>query len=156
MKTLDRRQFLKKSSLTVAVGATALYGLNSCASFTKVGSTPVIDPGALKVNNHQLKIDLAKEPELSQVGGSIKIQNENIPEGIIVARVDEHMIEIASLKCTHRGVEVEYDQQNKRFECASIGHSTFSLDGENLGGPAKHPLKNYQASVEDGILIINL
>jgi Rieske Fe-S protein len=153
---MNRRQFLKKNAYTIAVGSTSLCALNSCATLTKVGATTTVNQDAVDINDNQLRIDLSKEPTLSNVGGAVKIQDKAIPEGIIIARVEKDRIEIASLRCTHRGVELEYDQNNNRFECPSLGHSKFSLDGKNLSGPAKHPLKNYRASVKDGILIINL
>jgi len=156
MSEMNRRDFIKKSVVTVAVGTTSLCALISCATFTKVGSDKFANPDALNIKHNQLRIDLSKEPMLSKVGGSIKIKNEAVPEGIIIACVEENRLEIASLRCTHRGVEVEYDPKNKNFECASLGSSKYTLDGKNVSGPAKHPLKNYQASVEDGILIIEL
>ena len=62
--------------------------------------------------------------------------------------VGESSFVAASIKCTHRGVEVEYQPGEKRFECASLGSSTYGLDGANLGGMAKTPLKVYSASLD--------
>jgi len=61
-----------------------------------------------------------------------------------------------SLLCAHRGVEVEYDHEKHNFTCASLGSSKYTLDGDNIDGPAEKPLKNYEAALNDGILMIKL
>ena len=75
---------------------------------------------------------------------------------MILAHVEDNRFEIASLHCTHRGVEVEYDHLETRFKCPSLGHSTFTMDGANISGPAKRPLKKYEAVLKDALLIIDV
>ncbi len=156
MENINRRQFLKKSAVAIAVTSTTLCGLGGCATITKIGSTSDAKPGSIKFKDNILTIDLSKEPILSKVGGAVKIKHADIPEGMIIAHVEDNRFEIASLSCTHRGVEVEYDHAKKNFECASLGSSTFSLDGRNISGPADKPLKEFEAVIKDGLLIINL
>lgn len=156
MKEMKRREFLKASAVTVVVASTCLCGLNGCATFTKVGDTVTVRPEALTRKDHEYFIDLSQEPVLSQVGGAVKIKNEEIPQGIMVAHTEENAYQVVSLSCPHRGVEVEYDHQNRRFVCSSIGSSKFSLDGGLLKGPAKKPLKPFQANLQNGILSIKM
>lgn len=156
MDNLSRRQFLKKSAITIAVTSTCLCNLNGCATFTKIGDTPSIAPEALSQKGKDLVIDLSKESILSQVGGAIKIRQEDIPSRIIVAHTRENTFEVASLLCTHRGVEVEYDHENQCFECASLGSSTFTLEGHNKGGPAEKPIQAYEATLQGSILTIKM
>ena len=156
MENINRRQFLKKSAIAIAVTSTTLCSLGGCAAITKVGSTTAAKPGSITFKDRILSIDLSKEPILSKVGGAVKIKHADIPEGMIIAHVEDNRFEIASLYCSHRGVEVEYDHAQKNFECASIGSSKFSLDGHNISGPADKPLKEYEAVLKDDVLIINL
>ena len=156
MEGIDRRQFLKESAVTVVVTSTCLCGFSGCATFTKIGDAPAITPEALSQKGKDLVIDLSKEPILSQVGGAVKIRQEDIPSGIIVAHTQENTFAIASLLCTHRGVEVEYDHKKQKFECASLGSSTYTLAGKNIGGPAEKPLQAHEATLQGTILTIRL
>ncbi len=156
MKEMKRREFLKAGAATVVVASTCLCGLNGCATFTKVGDTVAVRPEALTRKDDEYLIDLSKEPVLNQVGGAVKIKNEAIPQGIMVAHTGENAYQVVSLACTHRGVEVEYDHKNCRFVCSSLGSSKFSLDGGLLRGPAKKPLKPFQATIQNGILSIKM
>jgi Rieske Fe-S protein len=156
MQDMKRREFLKASAMTVIVTSTCLCGLNGCATFTKVGDTLPAKPEALSRKGNELLIDLSKEPALSRIGGAVKIKNENIPEGIIIARTQENAYQIVSLSCPHRGAEVEYDHQNQRFVCASIGSSKFTLEGQLTKGPAKKSLQPYKAKLQGQILTITI
>ncbi|MDD4357840.1 MAG: Rieske 2Fe-2S domain-containing protein [Smithellaceae bacterium] len=156
MPDIKRRDFLKASATAVVVTSTCLCGLNGCSTFTKIGHTQEIKPEALVRKGNKLLIDLSKEPLLSRVGGAVKIKNEHVPQGIIIAHTEENAYQIASLLCTHRGVEVDYDHKNKRFECASLGSSTYTLDGQNIKGLAKKPLQKYEASVSGNVLAIRI
>ena len=156
MESVDRRQFLKAGAMTVVVTSTCLCGFSGCATFTKIGDTPAIAPGALSQRGKDLVIDLLKEPILSQVGRAVKIRQEDIPLKIIIAHTQENTYKIASLLCTHRGVEVEYDHEKQGFECASLGSSTFTLSGQNKDGPAEKPLKPYEVTLQGSILTIKI
>lgn len=159
MGEIGRRQFIKKSTATVVVTSACLCGLGGlggCATITKVGDTPAINPGAFSFADGVLNIDLAKETKLAGIGGSVKIKHADITDGIIIAHVAESQYAIASLLCTHRGVEVEYDHDQNNFTCASLGSSTFKMDGGNIDGPAENPLKSYEAAFSGDLLTIKL
>jgi Rieske Fe-S protein len=156
MNSINRRQFLKKSALTVAVTSTCLCGLNGCATITKVGKTPSINPDSILFKNNILTIDLSKDVNLSKVGGAVKIIHKDIPGGLIIAQVEDKHFQIASLLCTHRGVELEYDHSQRNFECPSLGGSTFAFDGKSTSGPAEKPLKIYEANLKNEVLNIKI
>jgi Rieske Fe-S protein len=156
MGNLNRREFLKKGAIAVAVTSTSLCSLGGCAAITKIGGTPAVNDESFTFIDNVLKIDLSKEPILNQVGGAIKIKHASIQDSLIIAHVEKNKFEIASLLCTHRGVEVEYDHEESNFNCASLGNSTFSLDGKLLSGPADEPLKEYAAVLENSVLSIQI
>jgi Rieske Fe-S protein len=153
---INRREFFKKSAATFVVTSTCLCNLNGCATFTKIGNTPEINPDSYTFKDNILTIDLSKEPILNKVGGAVKVKHAGIPNGLIIAHVEDKRYEIASLLCTHRGVEVEYDHAQTGFECASLGSSTYTIEGRNVKGPADKPLKNYEGVLNNGILTINV
>ncbi len=156
MENISRRRFLKTSAATAAVVSACMCGLSGCATITKVGDTPPIHPEAFKIEDGILSVHLSKEPVLSKVGGSVKVTDPSIPDGLILVHDEENSYKIASLLCTHRGVEVEYDHGAGLFECASLGGSRFSLQGEKMSGFAETPLKAYDAVLKDGVLTVRI
>ncbi len=156
MAELGRRELIKKTAMGTAAASVCLCGLNGCASYTKIGRTSAATPESYTVTGNVLTVDLSKEPNLSRVGGAAKILHPRIPGGLIIAHADEDRFEVVSLLCTHRGVEVEYRHQLSLFQCASIGSSRFTMDGETMSGPAPRPLRAYDAVVRNGTLTISI
>ena len=156
MAEIDRREFIKNGAVTVALTWAGVCGLGGCATYTGVSRTPAAAPGSFSLQGGKLVVDLEKEPRLGQPGGAVKILHPDLPDGLILARVTQERLEVVSLLCTHRGVEVDYDHERGHFQCASIGSSTFAFDGRRLSGPARRPLKEYQATLDDGRLIISV
>jgi Rieske Fe-S protein len=147
MKKVTRR------SLVAAIGAvgagTCVCGLNGgCATFSKVGQTPAITAGAYAVDGKVMRISLDKVPELAAVGGSVKVIDPRLPTSIIIARTGEVEYAAVSLLCPHRGVEVEYQHEQQRFRCASLGHSKFATDGTLKKGLTKKSLSRYIATLD--------
>jgi len=157
MEQIHRREFIARNFEGVVLAGSCLCGLSGCATVTKVGATPLLPSDAYMVEPPtMLTVYLKKFPALSIPGGSAKIINSALPEPLIIARVDRDQFVVGSLRCPHRGVELEYQPSHKRFRCASLGHSKFGLDGSKLGGPAPRAIKMYAASVERGNLVIRL
>ena len=156
--TIKRREFLVGGALTVAGAGVCMCGLNGCSTITGVGDTPPVEKESYNIEAPASKmvVYLDKIPELSDVGGAVKIVDESLGDNIIIARTGENEYVTASLHCTHRGVELEYDHERKLFKCSSAGGSKFTLDGKNAGGPAESPLRIYGNTVEGNTLIISL
>ena len=154
MVDIDRRDFIKNGTASIVVTSACLCGLNGCAAYTGISKTPSANPDAITFDGNVLTIDLASEPTLRRIGGAVKVRNDEVPDGLIIACLAERRYAIASLLCTHRGVELEYDHQKTRFECPSIGSSVFSLDGTRVSGMARQPLRSYEAALEGDILTI--
>jgi len=155
MREVTRRELIAGSA-AAAAGVCACCG-GGCATFTGVGKTPSIDAGAYTVKDGKLEIDLGKATQLATVGGSVKIIDPALSDSLIVVRTGDEQYVVASLICTHRGkVELNYQHDQKRFKCASLGSSKFGLDGKNLGGPADKPLRIYKVSKTDGALVVAL
>ncbi len=156
MVDIDRRDFIKKGAASIAVTSACLCGLNGCATYTGISKTPAANPDSITLDGSVLTVNLASEPALRQIGGAVKVRNTDLPDELIIARVEESRFVIASLLCTHRGVELEYDQENTRFRCPSLGSSVFALGGANVSGMARKPLRSYEAVLEGNILAIRV
>jgi Rieske Fe-S protein len=159
VKKISRKAFLVGGATAVAAAAAGacLCTKTGWATISGVGATPSIAPDAYSIGEDEsIRICLDKVPELALVGGSIKIVDTNIHDALIVVRETEDVYVAASIKCTHRGVEVEYRADDKCFKCASFGGSRFKINGEKVCGFAKGPLKTYPTAREDNIVVVRL
>ena len=146
MPRISRRKFITRA--TAAGAGTCMCGLSGCATFSKVGKTPSIPADAYSFKNGKLTILLGKVAQLEKIGGSIKIIDSKLPEPLIIARIEEKEYTAVSIKCPHRGVEVEYKHDSKQFRCASLGSSTFATDGTHKKGFAKKSLTRFDAKLD--------
>jgi Rieske Fe-S protein len=126
-----------------------MCGLNGgCATFTKTGHTPLIDAAAYVIEGNTVSVEMANVPALAAVGGSVKVIDARLPTPIIIARQGDADYAVVSLLCPHRGVEVEYQHEQRRFRCASLGHSTFGTDGQRQKGLANKGLCRFAAQLD--------
>ncbi len=155
MSKSSRRKFIVGTA--VAGTGACICGLSSCATFTKKGSTKSLDKGAYVIENNVMKINISKVPILGKVGGAIKASDTRLPREIIIARTGDAEYSVVSLSCPHRGVEVEYRHDEKQFRCASLGRSTFGVDGVYKKGLAKKSLSRFETAIDssdkDSLLI---
>ena len=158
MKKISRKAFIVGGVTAAAIAASAcLCTKTGWATISGVGDTPNIAPDAYDIEeNESIRIRLDRVSELAFDGGSVKILDSNIDDSLIVVRITEDVYVASSIKCTHRGVEVEYKADDKCFKCASIGGSTFKTSGEKVRGFAKSSLKTYPISAEGNTLVIRL
>ena len=157
MHKISRRKFVTRSVGAGALVGVCVCGLSSCATFNKIGDTPPLPANAYAIKPPgTVTVVLNKAMPLAVAGGAAKIIDPALRDPLIIARVAGDNYVVAALRCPHRGVELEYQPDNQRFRCASLGHSKFALDGHKLSGPASRGIKVYPASVADGILTIKL
>ena len=146
MTKISRRDFI--AGLAGATGAGAcLCGASGCATFTKIGNTPAIATDAYAIEGRTVTVALDKVPELGAVGGAVKVIDPRLPQSMIVGRTGATEYVAVSLRCPHRGVEVEYRHDDRQFRCASLGHSTFGTDGARKRGPAKTSLRAFEVKL---------
>ncbi len=60
-----------------------------------------------------------------------------------------------SLKCTHLGCSVIWDENDKRFNCPCHS-SSFDIYGNVIDPPAPRALDIYPVIIEDGRLLVNI
>lgn len=157
VKKISRKVFIVGGAAAAVAAGACLCTKTGRATLTGVGDTPEISDDAYDVTGDKsVRIHLDRVTALASVGGAIKMRDPDIGDSLIVARVANDAYVAASIKCTHRGVEVEYHADDKCFECASLGGSRFKTSGERIGGFAKRPLRTYPVSLEGGVLVIQL
>jgi len=142
-KQSSRREFLR---LGVASVACACSGCGASGS-----RSPSI--GA-KLTDGRVYLGKEQSAPLGQPGSSLVVQPQGTREKIIVVNRDGSLVALSAV-CTHMGCTVGYEPETGRLHCPCHG-SEYALDGSNLKGPAKRPLKQYAATMENGQLVIVL
>lgn len=133
-KSSARRAFLRDGALAVA--GTLAIGVASRAE-EKSAVTKVETP-----KNEDLVLKLKENQGLGAVGGFEIVEAAGAE--VIVARTDQNSFAACSARCPHKNAKLEYSQELKQFVCP-LHNSRFSVDGKVTKGPAKQPLKSYNA-----------
>lgn len=128
----NRRDFLKTSFKTIAVGTVALSALD----IKKILASEIQEGTGI-----QKVINLADYPDLGSVGGSAMINGKTI-----VIRTGGSKFIALNITCTHKKCEVEYNGSG--FECPCHG-STYDGSGKVTNGPAKKNLKSYKTTYNE-------
>ena len=149
---LTRREFLKVTGLLAGGAAIGSMPFLAGCGFP---TAPEIDADAYSRDDNAVRVKLGKIPQLSQIGNSVAIIDDDEKIYLIIARTGEDTFTVALNECPHREKLLGYDHEIGHFICAS-GKSEFRLDGSIVTGPAEKPLPVYQARLEQDELIINI
>lgn len=143
MDNLNRRDFLKNSLKTVAIGTIALSALDITSLIARA-SDKFEDSSKEKV------INLSDYPDLQSVGGYAIVSKR-----VIAIRNSQSKFIALNLTCTHKHCEVDYDGES--FECPCHG-SQYDKYGKVTHGPAEKNLRSYktQYNADDETLTIYL
>jgi len=140
-KNFSRRDFLKTSIKTLAIGTVALSTLNISGLIARASEQ-------FEESTEEKVIKLSDYPALQSVGGYA-----NITDKIIVIRTSQLKFIALNITCTHKKCDVEFDGNG--FECPCHG-SLFSKSGKVTQGPATKNLKSYKTvyNSEEDILTL--
>jgi cytochrome b6-f complex iron-sulfur subunit len=72
-----------------------------------------------------------------------------------LARLQDGGFIALSLRCTHLGCAVSWEEEKKRFVCPCHS-SAFDITGEVLNPPAPRPLDYYPVMVENGMVKVDI
>ena len=154
-KTVSRRSFLK---LTGLVGGAFL--LTSCEFSDRlmgVSDTPLPQiADAWKLTGSTLTLDLAKLPEIADLGGAVRIEGDALADPLLVIQGEDGNYYAFKNACTHAGRKIDMVAGTMTLECCSVSSSTFDYEGNVLSGPAKEGLTSYALTVDGEMLTIEL
>ena len=131
-KNIDRRDFLKKSALTIAAGTVAFSAIDISKLIAAAGNSEDTEDTTEKV------INLSDYPALQSTGGYAMITDK-----IIVIRTSSSNFVTLNITCTHKKCDVEFDGSG--FECPCHG-SEYNKTGKVLNGPATKNLRSYKTT----------
>ena len=143
-KDISRRDVLRYGA---AIGAAT-----ACAGCIPGGSRKadvVAEPQA-----GTLLLSEAESAGLTEPDSSLLVSVEGEREKILLIHTGG-VLHAVSSRCTHLGCDVLYDRDAAMIVCP-CHKSQYALDGSNLTGPAKQPLRRYTAIRRQGRVVVTL
>ena len=107
------------------------------------------------IENSTVKVKLGQVPELTQSGGAVFLEGQELEAPILLVRNGDNYLAFSN-KCTHGGRKLDPVPEKSMLRCCSVGHSTYDYEGKKISGPAKGHLTRYGAEVAEGELIVRL
>lgn len=109
-----------------------------------------------KYENGLLIVDLSQTPELSHKAGAIRIEDEKLPNRVLVVHGDDDKYYAYQNRCMHAKRRMDPVPESNTIQCCSVGKATYDYDGKLIHGSAKGPLTIYPVDHENGKLFINI
>lgn len=141
----SRRNLLQ---LGVAAGAASL--LSGCRIFGSRKADIVAQP-----QNGQIRFSPEESAKLLASESSLLVEPQGFDDKIIVVHAGDGSLHGLSAICRHRGCTVLYDEKLGHIRCPCHG-SQYGLDGHNIRGPARRPLKQYDVRTENDLVLLTL
>ncbi|HIK28297.1 MAG: ubiquinol-cytochrome c reductase iron-sulfur subunit [Oscillatoriaceae bacterium SKW80] len=161
---MNRREFLSwvgvgtlASSLPVAIAACSpdANQAPSAQSNPPANSAPPPPPAEVASAAAKQFQVVGTVAELDKKG---QILNKKLAIGpVLVVRnpADPKSVLAVNPTCTHNGCIVEWEKDEKYFQCP-CHDSDFAADGKVIKGPAKQPLKTYEAKIEGNSVLVKV
>ncbi len=140
---IDRRRFLLSSVLLPAAAPLCC-------------TTPAAPPESVSFEGTTLVLDLARIPDLRDVGSACAVADAGRNVNIIVARPEARRYVAIDRSCTHGGAQCTYVHSRRRLRCTSLNHAEYELDGTLLHGRTHGNLRDYAVQFDGARLRIAL
>lgn len=98
-----------------------------------------------------VELELKDYPELITPGGMVALQPATLRKPVLVQRLEGEAVRVLSLRCTHLGCTVRWDNEAQELRCPCHG-SRFDDHGTPTKGPAKQGLALYDAQLEGTVV----
>lgn len=112
------------------------------------------DDMAWSYENGQVQIDLSRMPELNIPGGGVRLEGKGLDLRLLVFHGDDGQYHAIANHCTHMGRRIDTLAGSHTIQCCSVSKSTFTYDGQPVGGAAKTPIKTYPVNLDGEILTL--
>jgi nitrite reductase/ring-hydroxylating ferredoxin subunit len=114
------------------------------------------DPRSWTYGNGQVRLNLSRVPELKNAGDGVRLEGKGLEPRLLVIHGDDGRYHAIANRCTHMGRRIDAIAGGHTIQCCSVSKSTFTYDGQPVGGAAQKPLKTYPATLREATLIITL
>jgi Rieske Fe-S protein len=103
-----------------------------------------------------LILDLSKLPELTELGGAVRLEGDALADSILIVYGEDENYYAFKNACTHGGRMIDPVAGTMTLTCCSVSASTFDYQGNVLGGPAPEPLTSYPLAIEDNKITVTV
>lgn len=121
-----------------------------------ISHTPRLEnPDAWAYSSPTLTLDLALIPELAEPSSAVQLDEDALPDPLLIVHGSDAEFYVFINKCPHGGRKIDLKSDGKLL-CTSISRSSFDYEGTVLDGPAEEPLTVYELAHEGDQLTITL
>ena len=145
-----RREFLSDATVAAGLGILSVCGVGCKSIWTN--HDVVVN---VRCSASVLEINLESYPELKTPGGYLPVAEMTSDLRLIVLHSLEGQYLALSMSCTHQGADVELTKDKTGLVCP-LHNSTFNLQGERMGGPARRNLATFDVVQNGSVLSIQL
>lgn len=117
---------------------------------------PPTSPNCWEYRDGIVSVDLSRMPELSEVGGAVRLEGNGLPQRILVLHGTDGGYHAFINRCTHMGRRLDPLAGESAVRCCSVSKSTFAYDGEPIAGAAGSPVKTLAVTIEESRLSIRM
>ena len=114
------------------------------------------DDMAWSYENGQVMVELSRMPELTSPGSGVRLEGKGLDPRLLVFHGDDGQYHAVANRCTHMGRRIDTLAGSGTIQCCSVSKSTFTYDGQPVGGAAKKSLKTYPVTLQEEMLLIRL
>lgn len=140
---IARRDFLQ--------GAFALAGVPPlcCTSTLLPASSVTFEPG-------RISIDLDHVPELRRSGAAFAVVDTARKLNLLIVHAAHNRYVALDRSCTHGGAQCTYNKKRRTFQCTSLNHAEYDLNGTLLHGRTHGNLRSYRIQATRSTVVILL
>ncbi len=117
---------------------------------------PPLDPWCWTHQDRKIEVELSRAPELSKIGGAIRLEGQALPERVLVGHGTDGQFHAFHNKCRHMGRRIDPVPASTKVRCCSVSMATYDYSGRVVSGPAKGPLKAFRVEAANGKVTIYL
>lgn len=147
---MERNDTSRRSLLRLGMGTGVAALLSGCRLFGSRKADVVARP-----QDHAISLTQEESSTLLASEGSLLVKPQGREDKILVIHSRDGSLHAVSSICTHMSCDVLYDKDLGHIRCPCHG-SQYSVDGQNIRGPARRPLRQYGVRDHQGKIIISL
>ncbi|HML24989.1 MAG TPA: Rieske 2Fe-2S domain-containing protein [Aggregatilinea sp.] len=157
---LKRRTLLRLGGCAAVMAATGSIGAVVATQtdlvdrLQGVSDTKLLAHEVWDYEDGMLTVDLSQVPDLAALNSAMRIEDEAVPEPLLIVHGADDDYYIFVNRCPHNQRQV--DPVEGKLKCVCPSHSTFDYTGAVLSGPAGAPLGTYTVAREGDRLQVAL
>lgn len=126
------------------------------ATFSYISQEPELAVSEYSISGDKIVINLSEIDDLAEVGSAVTIIDDSLPSYLLIAKIGNEDYRVVSSECPHRGHAIAYIHEDSLFKCSSLGGESFDIDGNYKSGLAEENLPNYNFSISNNVMTIDL